>query len=130
MEQVLFCSQKRRGLQNEKREVLEQKREAERYQDKEKEVNELKTKLVLFQLFHHKQKLESHQETVDAYAKDIDKVEEDITALDLEIKEKKIAQAKALKELNSREKKYKEAQNKLDKLQPKVIKVNEEIKSL
>ena len=64
-----------------------------------------------------------------AYNEDVNKVEDEIDALDKEIKEKKIAQAKALKELNSREKKHKEAQSKLDKLQPKLIKVNEETKA-
>jgi structural maintenance of chromosome 1 len=103
-ETTIFSMQKKKMYVTQKKEVKEQKDEAELFQQRQDELDNLKTEHVLWQIWRVKMAIEGHQGCVEGYDKDLITARDKEIALDAAILEGKKELASVSKLLTSSEK--------------------------
>eukprot|EP01038_Epipyxis_sp_PR26KG_P004826 gene4826-6761_t len=129
-ENTLFAMQKRKIFATQCKEVKSQKEEAEFYQSKQNEMNDLKTESVLFQLFRILSEKDDHQKIVDKIKSELAAVKGLESELEDDMLTEKKDLAKISKQLATAEKERAVKAKQLDQLSPKLAEIRAKIKSV
>eukprot|EP00968_Pinguiococcus_pyrenoidosus_P005097 scaffold330_cov246-Pinguiococcus_pyrenoidosus.AAC.5 len=122
--------QKRKGCMAEKKQVREQKEEAERFEAIQKEVSELRTLANVHRLYHNYRDSEDAKASRTAHEKEKGEVEGSLEVLDGKLQETKKSQAKLQQKVESCERQVRRKTDKLKKFAPRGIRITEQLKKL
>jgi len=126
---TLFCYNKLKGMKGERRMLKEQKEEADRFGELLEEKQKLQTDYYLWQLYHMELERQERQEQLEELQKELQgrlTQEEEHTAV-LKAAKKKASAAR--KETQAAEKQRLEISGDVERLQPSMIQVEEEVRT-
>eukprot|EP01125_Pyxidicula_operculata_P018749 TRINITY_DN6693_c0_g1_i1.p1 TRINITY_DN6693_c0_g1~~TRINITY_DN6693_c0_g1_i1.p1 ORF type:complete len:407 (+),score=109.10 TRINITY_DN6693_c0_g1_i1:149-1222(+) len=126
-ESTMFTYQKKRGITAEKKQFKEQKVEAEKYNELSSKLRRLLMKKVLIQLFYIQKELDEYSEKTKSKTDKIKEIEEKQVSLLATLKKDKKVQAKHHQEFLKLQKQYKDKLKESETDKPALIKIKEEI---
>lgn len=126
-EEFMGTFEMRRTMNKEKKQIKEQKDEAERFQELLDTQKELKTEYFLWQLFNIDKDLNAYREAMAKVRAEIEEKREAHEAAETEMKSHGKATASARKEITTLEKAMVKQTKVLDKRRPALIKIKEQI---
>lgn len=129
-ETTLFSLHKKKMYATQKKEVKDQKDEAELYQAKQAQVHDLKSEHVLLQIWRSKEGMEEHQEAADNYKSELSTIKERENELEAEILEGKKELARVSKLLATSETDAAKRSKQVLELTPKLEETRARLKSL
>jgi structural maintenance of chromosome 1 len=129
-EKHIGVSQKRKLFAGEKREVKQQKDEADEFQEKLVELGELKTTLVLWQIFRNVKSLEDHQRSRQLLKEKLDAADERLDQVDIEIEAEKQKHSKLTKSVANAEKDYNSKKKAFESIAPQIEAIDIKLKTL
>lgn len=127
-ERLKFAQQKKKSFTAEKKQYKEQKDEAERFAELEQEKSQIEATHILWQLFYHERDIENVENQRKSFERQVQELTASRVQADTYLKAKKKEVAQAQKEVSKLHNSIKGETKKLDKLQPQLIKVQEESK--
>jgi structural maintenance of chromosome 1 len=127
---TLFAYNKQKGLKSERRILKEQKEEAERFHQVVEKKGLVKTEMYLWQLYHLHQSILEKEETVLELQRQVEELEVQENQSQLMLKEAKKMASSCRRDNASIDKKRIDLASQVTKLEPSVIQVDEEMKSL
>ena len=129
-ESTLFSLQKRKMYAVQKKEVKDQKEEAELFQSKQAQMQDLKSEQVLMTIWRVKEGMEEHQLAATGFKKDLEGIKEREAALDDEIQDGKKDLARVSKALTTAENDATKRNKQVAELTPKLDETRARLKSL
>ncbi|RKP16963.1 hypothetical protein ROZALSC1DRAFT_24695, partial [Rozella allomycis CSF55] len=129
-EQSTVAFSKRKGMNVEMRQYQEQKEEAERYAELERERDEITIKYLLWRLYHIEKNVESLKEEIEYHGEQVEKNKESYEREEVGMKEKKKDQNRIFKEKLILEKSIKEEEKRIEEKRPEKNKIKEQIRYL
>ena len=129
-ENTILSIQKKKIYQTQRKEVKEQKDEADLYQERQEEIANLKTEHVLWQIWRIKMGMEGHQEAVAGFEKDLEVARNREVELEDEMQNGKKELAKLSKALAVAEKEHTSTNKQLDAVTPKLTETRAKLASL
>lgn len=129
-ETTIFSMQKKKMYVTQRKEVKEQKDEADLFQQKQDELDDLKTEHVLWQVWRVKLSIEGHNEAADGYKKDLSLARDREFELEEEMLDGKKELAKVSKLLGISEKEQIAKVKQLDTVTPKLAETRAKLSSL
>ncbi|CAN1270479.1 Structural maintenance of chromosomes protein 1 [Linum perenne] len=130
VEKRVLVYQRKKTIQGERKQKKAQKEEAEKHNRLQAELKSLKREHFLWQLFTIDKDVKVLNDKLDAETNEREGVLQELVKFEKEASTKKKEQAKYLKDITLLEKKIAEKSCKLDKQQPELLKLNEEMKRL
>lgn len=121
---------KRKAIMAEKRQKKEQKTEAEKHIALMEQLEEMKVRKILWQLYHLRQDEKKAQEELDKLNKDLSAAEVEAAELSEAVDQKKRKHASVAKEALLIDKKIKKKKAEMEKKSPELIKIKEQIAHL
>ena len=129
-ETTIFSMQKKKMYVTQRKEVKEQKDEADLFQQRQNELDDLKTEHVLWQIWRVKMNIENHQIISDNIKKDLSRSRDKEFELDEEMVESKKELARVSKILAVTEKEQITKNKQLDSVTPKLAETRAKLSSL
>ena len=129
-ETTIFSMQKKKMYVTQRKEVKEQKDEADLFQQRQNELDDLKTEHVLWQIWRVKMNIENHQIITDNIKKDLSLSRDKEFELDEEMVESKKELARVSKLLAVTEKEQITKNKQLDSVTPKLTETRAKLSSL
>ena len=129
-ENTILSIQKKKIYLTQRKEVKEQKDEADLYQERQEAIANLKTEHVLWQIWRIKMGMEGHQETVAGLDKDLEVARNREVELEDEMQNGKKELAKLSKALAVAEKEHTSTNKQLDAVTPKLTETRAKLASL
>lgn len=120
-QQAVFSHQKNKGVRAERKQVREEKEEADRFQSKQDEFAELRTEYFLWQLFHIDRRIDQHQEEVRVANERIEDTSHREGTVEAERKARKKERARRHRVALQEEERLKAARAEVDNLRPQLI---------
>eukprot|EP00904_Undaria_pinnatifida_P004394 jgi/Undpi1/13956/HiC_scaffold_9.g03607.m1 len=129
-EDTVFSFKRKKGCQLERKQVKEQKEEAERYQRKFKEMEDLQIETFLVQLFHINKDVGEHEEDIRLMKGELEVVQDKEKEADTVLKAKKRQMAMLNRELHAAQADLHKQKRLRDDLGPQRIKLKESVSTL
>lgn len=129
-EQTIFAYNKTKGYKSEKKQLKDQKEEAERFDSLLSKRNQLKLNFFLWQLFHIDSDIVKHEEIVEELKQEKESIEKEENDSAQKLKQCKKQASEGRRLLSQKEKRRLDSQSELEKLQPHLIETAEMLKSL
>ncbi|CAG0888326.1 unnamed protein product [Cyprideis torosa] len=123
--QLMF--QRKKGFQQEKKEALHEKDEAEKFQRLSNELEEKRVQHELFILFHNEEAITQLERDLEKKQRELNKGERKKSDVEEKVKEKRKEHGKKTKELASVEQDIREAESEVSKKRPQYIKSKERV---
>jgi len=130
IETTTFSLQKKKMYATQKKEVKEQKDEAEAYQEKQEEIDRLKSEHVLFQIWKVRDGQEGHQEAAQALRQELSEAKEKEGEFEEEMNNAKKELAKMSKALAAAEKTLAGREKEVSAVSPKLEETRARLKGL
>ena len=127
-ENTIFGYRKRKGVAAERKQIKEQKQEAERFLEKERELDDVRQEHYLFQLFHIDAEMTAHDDELVVIGEEKKDFQEHEKVIDEKQKQKKREFAKQQRKCSTLHSKLTEEQRELEAAAPDGIKTREQIK--
>ena len=129
-ETTIFSMQKKKMYVTQRKEVKEQKDEADLFQQRQDELDDFKTEHVLWKIWRVKMGIEGHQESAEIFKKDLALARDKEFELDEEIIEGKRESARVTKIVAITEKEQISKNRQLDAVTPKLAETRAKLNSL
>ncbi|CBN77803.1 structural maintenance of chromosomes 1 protein [Ectocarpus siliculosus] len=129
-EDTIFSFKRKKGCQAERKQVKEQKEEAERFQKKLKEMEDLKIESFLVQLFHINKDVDEREEDIKLMREELEEAQEREKAADVILKSKKKEMARLNRELQKAQAELNQQKRLRDDMGPQHIKIKGGISTL
>lgn len=126
-EEFLACFDKKRNITKEKKQIKEQKEEAERFQALLDSQRELKQEFFLWQLFNIDNDLKANVEQMNAVKEELSAKKEALAEYDAEMSAMSAVNTKLRKEVANKEKELNKATKASESQNPQLIRLREEI---
>jgi len=127
---ALLLLQKRKMYATQKKEVKDQKDEAELFQSKQEHLQDLKSESVLMQIWKIREGMEEHQANANTYKSDLEGVKERESTLESDIQDGKKELARVSKSLATAEAESAKKTKQVGELMPKLEETRARLKSL
>eukprot|EP00566_Odontella_aurita_P000503 CAMPEP_0113557096 /NCGR_PEP_ID=MMETSP0015_2-20120614/17604_1 /TAXON_ID=2838 /ORGANISM="Odontella" /LENGTH=374 /DNA_ID=CAMNT_0000458489 /DNA_START=554 /DNA_END=1675 /DNA_ORIENTATION=- /assembly_acc=CAM_ASM_000160 len=127
---TVFSYNKQKGFKSERKALKEQKEEAEKFHSMLERKAELQTEYYLWQLFHIHADIGEREESADDLKIELDEKDEDAAEKAGLLKDAKKEASQARRKAAAAEKKRVKLAAEVDKVQPDVIKMEQEVKNL
>lgn len=129
-EDAIFSLQKKKGLQSEKKQVAQQKEEAEKYENLKAELDKVRSEMHLFDLYYNEREISAAKEKVAVLQEDLDDIVQRREATEAKMKDAKKEAAVFHREQIAGEKELVKHAVALDKEKSTHIKLTEEVSFL
>jgi structural maintenance of chromosome 1 len=125
---TIFAYNKQKGFKSERRILKDQKEEAQRFEDLQKEMRQTQTDLYLWQLYHMNALLDEKQEHVDELERQVEALQESEQEAHSVLREAKKQASSSRRETAALDKKRVALATQLAQLEPSLIQVAEQVK--
>ena len=125
---TIFAYNKQKGFKSERRILKDQKEEAQRFEDLQKELRQTQTDLYLWQLYHMNALLDEKQEHVDELERQVEALQESEQEAHSVLREAKKQASSSRRETAALDKKRVALATQLAQLEPSLIQVAEQVK--
>ena len=129
-ENILLMMQKKKLFVNQKKEVKDQKDEAQSFLEKQNELDEIKSKIILFKIFKIKNQINDKEEIAKQIDHDLEHIQTQEPEIDDVITNEKIELAKSSKKLQALEKDFQSEQKKSETNKNEIARIDAKLSSL